>query len=492
MRGMILALDQSTQGTKGMLFDETGALLARRECAHRQIVTEQGWVEHDPEEIYRNVLRVADALLRSGQDGGRKIAAVGICNQRETVMCWNGRTGKPIYNAIVWQCGRGSQICARMQSYGDMIRQRTGLNLSPFFSAAKLAWIMQNVPEAKSCADRGVLRCGTMDTWLLYRLTGGRAFKTDYSNASRTQLFHIDDLCWDETLCGLFGIPMNSLPEVCMSDSVFGETDLEGLLAAPVPICAVMGDSHAALFGHGCLQPGELKATYGTGSSVMMNTGSQRVAASEGLVSSIAWGRNKKVSYVLEGNLNYTGAVISWLKNDLQLIGDAAETEALALAARDDATCIVPAFSGLGAPYWDSSATGIITGITRTTGKKEIVRAALECICFQINDLLQRMGAAAGLCTERLNVDGGAVSNAYLMQFQSNVSKMTVAVPAMTEQSGAGAAYMAGIGAGIYPDGFPAGERPWREYRPNMAEEVRAGKLARWQAAVEQVLRGHS
>ena len=430
MSRYILAVDQSTQGTKGLLFDEHGILTARADRPHRQIVNEQGWVEHDPVEILENTVAVCgDVLAKAGVDSG-SVAAIGISNQRETSLMWDKATGRPIYNAIVWQCARGVEICERPEiaGRGDEVRRKTGINLSPYFPAAKLCWLMENVPEAKALAAQGKLACGTIDSWLVYCLTGKH--KTDYSNASRTQLFNIADLQWDAELCGLFSVPMDSLPEVCMSDSNFGETDLRGLLPHPVPIHGVLGDSHGALFGQDCRRPGQIKATYGTGSSVMIHIGDSPKFSDSGLVTSLAWGINGKVEYVFEGNLNYTGAVMTWLRETVGLIATDSEATELAYKANpNDHTYFVPAFTGLGAPYWDSHATGLLTGITRTTGRAEIAKACLECIAYQITDLVELMRRDSGILVDTLRVDGGPTASKYLMQFQSDIADVTVQIP---------------------------------------------------------------
>ena len=313
MQQYILAVDQSTQGTKGLLFDAEGRLVCRADRPHRQIVNDKGWVEHDPDEIIRNTIAVCADVLQKADVSPDDVKAFGISNQRETSLMWNRETGEPVANAIVWQCARAADICARHEAAGeaDEIREKTGIPLSPYYPASKLQWLMENVPAAKKLAAEGKLAAGTIDTWLVYNLTADHVLKTDYSNAARTQLFNIHDLKWDETLCGSFGIPVSALGEVVMSDSIFGMTDLGGLFKEPIPICGVLGDSNGALFGQNCRKPGEIKSTYGTGSSVMMNIGSDPVLSRSGLATSIAWGRNGTVEYVLEGNLNYTGAVIT-------------------------------------------------------------------------------------------------------------------------------------------------------------------------------------
>lgn len=422
MAAYIISIDQSTQGTKALLFDENGQIVRRTDCAHRQIINEKGWVSHDPEEIYQNVLKVTQELL----DGIDKscVAGVGISNQRETTLAWNRISGKPYGQAVVWQCARASQICEResIKLLAEKIRQKTGMNLSPYFPAAKLAWLLENEEGAMQAAQKHEICHGTIDSWLVYKLTGKKEYRTDYSNASRTQLFNIFELKWDKELCYLFGIDPTNLAEVTDSDACFGETDFEGLLPKKVPIHSVMGDSHGALLGQGCLQPGSIKATYGTGSSIMMNIGEKPIISTHGVVTSLAWKIGGSVKYVLEGNLNYTGAVITWLKDDLELICSASETEDLARRAiKEDKLYLVPAFSGLGAPYWDSEAKASIVGMSRTTKKAEFVRAALECIAYQITDIVNAMSDDAGISVKQLCVDGGPTRNSYLMQFQSDI-----------------------------------------------------------------------
>ncbi len=492
MAEYVLGIDQSTQGTKALLFDGAGSLLGRADLPHRQMIDARGWVEHDPEEIYQNTIDVVKHLVEKTGIDKNDIRVMGISNQRETALVWDRLTGKPVYAAVVWQCARGASICEEIEGLGkaDMIRGRTGLQLSPYFSAAKIAWILQNVDGVRERADRGELCCGTIDSWLVYKLTGKKEFRTDYSNASRTQMFHIGKLKWDEEICSLFKIPMSALAEVTDSNGYYGDTDLEGYLDHPIPIHGVLGDSHGALFGQGCLDKGMIKATYGTGSSVMMNIGGSPVY-SDRVVTSLAWGMDGKVDYVLEGNINYTGAVITWLKDDLQLIQSPAETQALAEAANPlDETYLVPAFSGLSAPYWDSQARAVIYGMTRTTKRAELVKAALESIVYQITDVMTVMGQESGIPIEALRVDGGPTKNSYLMQFQSDMAQIPVQVPPMEELSGIGAAYAAGLGAGIYQKGQLFGKTERKEYRPAMAKELREKKYTGWNKAVSKVLSG--
>lgn len=485
-----MGIDQSTQGTKGLLFDENGALICRSDLPHRQYIDQRGWVEHDPEEIYTNTIQVVKNLVEKAGISKSEIKVLGISNQRETALVWDRETGKPVYRAVVWQCARGAKICSRIEARGqaDMIRSHTGLQLSPYFSAAKIAWVLQNVEGAQEKAEKGQLCCGTIDSWLVYKLTGGKEFRTDYSNASRTQMFHIGRLAWDPEVCGLFGIPVSCLAEVTDSDGEYGYTDFEGYLDVPIPIRGVLGDSHGALFGQGCTEKGMIKTTYGTGSSIMMNIGQKPVYSSR-VVTSLAWKMNGEVNYVLEGNINYTGAVITWLKDDLQLISSPAETEELAYEANpSDRTYLIPAFSGLGAPYWDSEAVGILTGMTRTTRRAEIVRAGLECIAYQITDVIRAMSEESGISIGELRVDGGPTKNKYLMQFQSDIADVAVQVPSAEELSGIGAAYAAGIAAGIFARERVFSQMTRTKFVPSMSEEMRDEKYRGWKMAVEQVL----
>ena len=486
----VLAIDQSTSGTKALLFTRTGELLGRVDRPHRQIINDLGWVEHDPKEILENTFEaVRDVVYKTGIDKD-DIVTLGISNQRETALAWDSSTGEPVYNAIVWQCTRGEEICRRIDTAGagDLIREATGLTLSPYFSAAKLAWILENIPAARKAADKGNLCCGNIDSWLIWNLTNGRNFKTDYSNASRTQLFNLRKLKWDPNICGLFGIKTSMLPEVCDSNSHFGETDFDGYLSRPIPICAVMGDSHGALFGQACLEPGMIKTTYGTGSSVMMNIGSEPIFSKSGIVTSVAWGMNGTVNYVLEGNINYTGAVMKWIVDDLGLLSCAKDAaEVAANANPHDETYLVPAFSGLGAPYWESKARAVLCNMSRNTGKAEIVRAAEECIAYQIADIIDLMSRASGMKLQELRVDGGPTRDKYLMQFQSDILNMVVQVPATEELSGVGVAYAAGIAAGIYhPDIFSKINR--QAYNPDITPDMRAKRREGWKKSVDMVL----
>lgn len=480
----ILAIDQSTSGTKALLFDGEGRLLGRHDLPHQQKINSQGWVSHDPMEIYRNTLETVRLLLEETGIDRESIGAVGISNQRETALLWDRATGLPVADAVVWQCARAAGICQRLADKAEAIQERTGLNLSPYFPAAKWAWILENTP---GLAGKD-LCAGTIDAWLVYKLTGGRVFATDYSNASRTQLFNLRTLSWDPEVCGWFGIDPAMLPEVRFSDSLFGETDFEGFLPHPVPIHGVLGDSHGALFGQGCLSPGMVKATYGTGSSVMMHIGQRPVFSKKGLVTSLAWGMEGKVDYVLEGNINYTGAVTKWVVEELGLLSSSKEAGPVAQSADPaDTTYLVPAFTGLGAPYWDSGAKAMLYGMSRTTGRAEIVKAAEECIAYQIADVLELMGQEAGVTIQELRVDGGPTKDKFLMQFQSDILHIPVAAPEREELSGMGAAFCAGIAAGVYTGEIFQSVRR-RRLAPEMEETLRKTKRAGWRQAVEILL----
>ena len=486
----IISIDQSTQGTKALLFDESGSLIKRTDKAHKQIINEKGWVSHDSAEIYKNTVEVVKRLVEESGIDKDKVVGIGISNQRETSLAWDRVTGEPLGHAIVWQCARAVDICERVEKMGEAenIRKRTGINLSPYFPASKIAWILENVEGAKEKAEKKEICHGTVDSWLVYKLTGGRSYKTDHSNASRTQLFNIFELRWDEDICKLFGIDPANLAEVVDSDSNFGETDFEGLFQKPIPIHGVLGDSHGSLFGQGCLKSGMIKSTYGTGSSIMMNIGEKPVLSTHGVVTSLAWSMGGKVNYVLEGNLNYTGATITWLKDDLKLIDSPAETEKLAEeAVSDDSLYLIPAFSGLGAPYWDSHASAAIVGMTRTTGKAEVVRAGVECIAYQITDIVKAMSEDAGVTVSELRADGGPTRNAYLMQFQSDIAEANVQVPDSEELSGIGPAYAAGLALGVWDERiFEKLKRV--KYEPKMDRELRDSKYQGWLSAVHRVL----
>ncbi len=481
----IISIDQSTQGTKAMLFDIQGRSICRTDMPHDQKINDKGWVSHDPIQIYSNTLECIKALVSKSGISKTDITALGITNQRETSLIWDRTTGMPIADAVVWQCGRAAYICDLLAEHSDKISNKTGLKLSPYFPAAKWSWLLKNTADLHSRQ----LCAGTIDSWLIYKLTDGASFKTDLSNASRTQLFNISSLEWDDELLELFDIPKEILPEVCYSDSCFGYTDFEGFLPTPIPINCVMGDSHAALFGQGCKSPGMMKATYGTGSSVMMNIGDRPIFADNGIATSIAWGIDGKIFYVLEGNINYTGAVTSWIVNDLRLIDSPKAAGQLAAAAdSEDTTFLIPAFTGLGAPYWRTDVRAMFCGMSRTTGRAELVKAAEESIAYQICDVVCAVAEQAGTAINQLRVDGGPTADKYLMQFQSDILNMPISVADSQELSAIGAAYCAGIASGLYSREVLL-NISYHSYLPKMDIQQRNKRLEGWKAALAMLIK---
>ena len=486
MQKYIIGIDQSTQGTKAVLVDDLGRIVDRIDTPHRQIISEEGYVSHDPEEIYQNTLKIVREVIEKNQVKEEDLVACGISNQRETTVPFH-TDGSAAGNAVVWQCSRAKDIVARMTaedpSFPDLVLERTGVPLSPFFPAPKMRWLLEN--EVKGDPD---VRFGTIDTWLVYRLTEGKSYKTDFSNASRTQLLNLTTLTWDEDLLERFGIRRGQLPEIVDSNADFGSTTFGGFLKNPLPIYCAMGDSHASLFALGCHQNGKTKASYGTGSSIMMNIGPEQKRSTCGLATSIAWAKDGVVSYALEGNINYSAAVISWLKNDLQMIQSPAEVEPAARAANpEDTTILVPAFTGLGAPHWANDAKGTFTGMTRTTGRNEILKATLESIVYQVTDVLSAMEQDSGIKIEEIRVDGGASKNGYLMQFQSDLADTKVSRPDMEEFSALGVSYMAGLKAGLLDESVFS-KADATVFTPQMSPEKRAQKKAQWQDALRRTL----
>lgn len=487
MGSYMIGLDQSTQGTKAILFNDLGNIVYKHARSHTQLINDQGWVSHDLDEIYGNVIQLINDLVEHSHVPVRDIAGVGISVQRETAAAWARDTGNSLANAIVWQDARAAAITNQLTDAADKVKAKTGLPLSPYFTAAKFAWLLQNVPAVKQAADTGNLCLGTMDSWLLYRLTRGQAFKTEPSNASRTQLFNIHTVAWDAQLCQLFGVPQDALAAVVSSNALFGETTFDGIFPQPIPIHCMLGDSQAALYGHGCTAPGDVKATIGTGSSVMMNIGDQPIQSAD-VVTSIGWRINGRTAYVAEGNINYAGAVIKWLTEDVQLIQSAAEAEPLARqAVAADQTYLIPAFSGLGAPYWDATATATLTGMTRTTGRAEIIRAALDSIAYQISDILAAIDQKAGQPATTLKVDGGVTANSYLMQFLSNIANVTVSVPDIEELSAFGVAYCAGRALTVYGQLKLNTVLNYHHYQNAIDDDQRQNLLAGWHRAVRGV-----
>ena len=485
----ILALDQGTSSSKAFLFDREGKIVANAGRDFRQIYPRSGWVEHDPEEIWSSQLEAARAVLAESGAATEEIDSIGITNQRETTVVWDGVTGKPACNAIVWQCRRTAERCADLKDRGleTLLRERTGLVTDAYFSATKAEWMLENVPGLRARADRGEVRFGTVDSWLVYCLTGGRVHVTDYSNASRTMLFDIHRLDWDEEIRRIFGIPASMLPKPVASSGVVGATET-GIFGRSIPIAGIAGDQQAALFGQTALQSGQAKNTYGTGCFMLMNTG-PRAVPSKNLLTTIAWSIDGKVDYALEGSVFVAGAAVQWLRDELGVISDAAETEQLARSIPDSGgVYFVPAFVGLGAPYWDSYARGVIVGLTRGTGRAEIARAALEAIAFQTRDVLETMRRDSGIALDVLRVDGGAAVNDFLCQFQADVLGVAVERPAVSETTALGAAYLAGLATGFWTgrEEILRNHRIEKRFMPEMRETERERLYEQWLRAVER------
>jgi glycerol kinase len=489
----ILAIDQSTSATKAILFSETGELLDRTSISHEQIYPRPGWVEHDAEQIYRNTLEAVSALLARNTDSKKYIAGVSITNQRETFVVFEKGTGKPLYHAIVWQCRRGEEICRQMGEAGHepLVQERTGLKIDTYFPASKIGWLLNDQPAiAKKLAD-GEAYVGTIDAYLIYRLTGGTVFATDQTNASRTLLFDINKLAWDDELCELFGVPRSALPEVYDSNVVFGETDFNGLLDKPLPIAGVMGDSQAALFAQRCFEPGTCKVTFGTGSSVLLNIGEQPAFSDKGIVTAVAWVIKGRPVYAFEGITNFTGATIAWLRDQLGLIESVEQTEELAKAVDDNGgVFFVPAFVGLSAPYWQPKARAAIVGLSPSSKKNHIVRAALEGIAFRIRDVVLLMAQDAGVPLQHIHADGGAVQNSFLMQFVADEVQVMVRASRLAELSAQGAALAGMLGTGIYEslDDLKQLRQPFVDYEPGIDAADADRAYQDWLLAVNQVL----
>jgi len=491
---VVLALDQGTTSSRAILFDRQGRVVHIAQKELTQHYPKPGWVEHNPMEIWGAQSGVAREVLEAARVRPQEVAAIGITNQRETTVVWDRHTGEPVHPAIVWQDRRTADLCERLKKAGwePVIREKTGLIIDAYFSATKLKWILDHVDGARARAERGDLLFGTVDTWLVWNLTRGRVHATDYTNASRTMLFNIHTLEWDEDILRELGIPKAMLPEVRPSVGAFGETDRETFGGALIPIRGVAGDQHAALFGQGCFESGMAKNTYGTGCFMLMNTGDKPVASASGLLTTIAWGLTDKVSYALEGSIFIAGAAVQWLRDGLRLLETAADSEYYAGKVPDNGgVYVVPAFAGLGAPYWDMYARGAIFGLTRGTSKNHIIRATLESLAYQTRDVLAAMEQDAGLRLKSLRVDGGAAANNLLMQFQADILGTDVVRPAMTETTALGAAFMAGLGTGFWSMADLVRldrERDTVTFRPAMDEDARRRLLAGWRKAVERTM----
>ena len=482
----ILALDQGTTSSRAILFNKSGVVIGQKQIPFGQIFPKPGWVEHDPEEIWATQLAAARGAIEAAQIESDQVAAMGITNQRETTVVWEKATGKPVYNAIVWQCRRSAEICDELRALGlsDIVREKTGLVLDPYFSGTKLMWLFDKVPGLRARANRGEILFGTVDSWLIYKLTG--AHFTDPTNASRTLLFNIKSGTWDDELLKLFKIPAAILPLVVPSSGVFGIARKE-FLGAAIPVAGCAGDQQAALFGHACFEPGAAKNTYGTGCFTLMNTGKTLVASRHGLLTTVAWDIGKGFTYALEGSVFIAGAVIQWLRDQMGMFADSAESEVLARSVEDSGEVfLVPAFVGMGAPYWDADARGTVVGITRGTTKAHFVRAALESIAYQSKDLLDAMEKDFGANIPCIKADGGASANNFLMQFQSDILDRRVILPEVGEITALGAAYLAGLATG-YWESLAEVESNWRmkrEFSPDMPVERRKRLLESWGKAV--------
>jgi len=489
----VLAIDQGTTGTTALLIDHDGRVAGRAYSEITQHYPKPGWVEHDPEEIWQKTLSAADAALRPGDVERDQITAIGITNQRETTIVWDRRSGEPVYNAIVWQCRRTARMCEHLRERGlaEKIRRKTGLVIDPYFSATKLAWILENIQGMRDAAQSGYMLFGTIDTWLLWKLTNGKIHATDYTNASRTMLFNIHSLAWDQELLNELNIPVSMLPEVHSSSGHFGEVNCGNSILDGVPIAGDAGDQQAALFGQACFHPGSIKNTYGTGCFLMLNTGDKPVFSKHGLLTTLACGTGGLPVYALEGSIFIAGAAVQWLRDGLRIIKSASETESLASSVPDTGgVYVVPAFTGLGAPYWDADARGAILGITRGTGCEHIVRATLESIAYQTADVMDAMRSDSGQEIHQLRVDGGAAANNFLMQFQSDILDMEVNRPVVNETTALGAAFLAGLAVGFWEDESQLEKCRKTDtiFRPKLNSERRAELLSGWREAVRRVM----
>jgi glycerol kinase len=489
----ILAIDQSTSATKAVLFDAAGTVVDRASREHRQIYPQPGWVEHDAEEIWQNVLAVVGEIADRQRDVLAEVVGLAIANQRETVVVFDRQSGRPLANAIVWQCRRGEAVCRELLDAGqsELIERKTGLKVDTYFSGSKLKALIRERPEIGVKLRDGEALVGTIDAYLIYRLTGGEIFATDASNASRTLLYDIGALRWDVELCALFDVPPRALPEVRESFARFGETDANGKLPRKLPICGVMGDSQASLFAQRCFEPGMAKATFGSGTSIMLNVGHERPAVAKGSVTALAWVRDGQPTYAYEGLVNYSSATISWLQNQLGLIDDAADTERMAVeAGSNGGVYIVPAFAGLSAPYSNPDARAAIVNMTAHTRKEHIVRAALESISYQINDVLGMMERDAGVAPRSLYADGGPTRNQFLMHFTADITGVELIVSDVPESSALGAAMAGMVGLGLMRSSgdFASMKRDVRVFRPNMNIDTRAQLIDGWERAVRRVI----
>ncbi|MGN0272688.1 MAG: glycerol kinase GlpK [Lachnospiraceae bacterium] len=489
MAKYVMALDAGTTSNRCILFNEKGEMCSVAQKEFTQYFPKPGWVEHDADEIWATQYEVAKQAMDNIGATAADIASIGITNQRETTIVWDKATGEPVYHAIVWQCRRTSEYCDTLKDKGlvDKIREKTGLVIDAYFSGTKIRWILENVPGVRARAEAGELLFGTVETWLIWKLTKGKAHVTDYSNASRTMLFNINTLQWDDEILAELNIPKCMLPEVKPSSCVYGEAD-PSLFGGPIPIGGAAGDQQAALFGQTCYKAGEAKNTYGTGAFLLMNIGDKPIFSKNGLVTTIAWGLDGKVEYALEGSVFVAGASIQWLRDQLKVVDSAPDSEYMATRVKDTNGCyVVPAFTGLGAPYWDQYARGVIVGLTRGCNKNHIIRATVESLAYQVNDLLQAMKADSGIELAALNVDGGACANNFLMQTQADISNVPVNRPSCVETTAMGAAYLAGIAVGYWKDkeDVIANTSLDRTFTPAISAEEREARVKGWKKAVK-------
>lgn len=489
MAKYVMALDAGTTSNRCILFNEKGQMCSVAQREFKQIFPKPGWVEHDANEIWASQLGVAVEAMNMIDASAADIAAIGITNQRETTILWDKNTGEPVYNAIVWQCRRTSEYCDSLKEQGltEKFRRKTGLVIDAYFSATKIKWILDNVPGARERAEKGELLFGTVETWLIWKLTKGKAHVTDYSNAARTMLFNINTLEWDDEILQILDIPKAILPEAMPSSCVYGMAD-PAFLGGEIPISGAAGDQQAALFGQTCFQAGDAKSTYGTGCILLMNTGDKLVFSENGLITTIAWGLDGKVTYALEGSVFVAGAAIQWLRDEMRIIDSAEDSEYMAKKVKDTNGCyVVPAFTGLGAPYWDQYARGTIVGITRGVNKCHIIRATLESLAYQVNDVLVAMKADSGIALSSLKVDGGASANNFLMQTQADIINVPVNRPQCVETTAMGAAYLAGLAVGYWKD-LEDIKNNWmvdRTFVPVLEEKTRTERIQGWKKAVK-------
>ncbi|ARD48808.1 glycerol kinase GlpK [Sporosarcina sp. P33] len=489
----ILALDQGTTSSRAILFDKKGVIFHTAQQEFTQYFPHAGWVEHNADEIWSSILSVIAAVISEKNIAATQIEAIGITNQRETTVVWDKHTGDPVYHAIVWQSRQTADICEQLKEggYDDLFRNKTGLLIDSYFSGTKVKWILDNVEGAREKAENGDLLFGTIDTWIIWKLSGGKAHVTDYSNASRTLMYNIHELKWDEELLAILDIPETMLPTVCQSSEIYTQTDARHFFGHEAPIAGIAGDQQAALFGQACFESGMVKNTYGTGCFMLMNTGDKAVTSENGLLTTIAWGINGKVEYALEGSIFVAGSAIQWLRDGLRMFRNSSESELYAKRVQStEGVYVVPAFVGLGTPYWDSDVKGAVFGLTRGTTKEHFVRATLESLAYQTKDVLDAMETDSGISLKTLRVDGGVVANNFLMQFQADLLNVPVERSTINETTALGAAYLAGLAVGFWKDSNEIAEH-WRldrPFEPEMEESVREDLYKGWQKAIRATI----